>query len=124
MRTVVLALASMLVAACGAKEQTFGEAVALVCEAPTKIPDGRNKLTEAVMAVEPKIKNAKARELFERMPQVEAGEKLPLLRMAMKDAGLARCTLLEIWEEQIKNPPELPADPLKEPLDLPPRPAN
>jgi hypothetical protein len=118
---IALVCAVLLAAACGKKEQSFRDAVALVCEAPTQIPDGRTRLTEAIMAVDAKVTNAKARELFARLPMVEPGEKLPLLRATVKEAGLARCTLLQIWEEQLKNPPRLPPDPLKEPLpDGPP----
>lgn len=119
---VALAAASLAIAmttGCGDREQSFREAIELVCEAPTKIPDGRNRLTEAVTAVEPRVTNAKAKELFERMGMSEGGEKLPLMRIAMTEAGLARCTLLEVWEEQRKNPPKLPDDPLNQPI--PPR---
>lgn len=37
-------------------------------------------------------------------------------KIAAKEAGLAKCTVLEVWEEQLKNPPKLPDDPLNQPV--------
>ena len=113
---LVLVLVLVLVAGCGKGEQSYREGMELFCESPTKIPDGRNRLGDAIQAVVPKIKNKQTIELLERLPQVEGGEKLPMLRMGVKEAGLTRCTVLEVWEEQVKNPPKLPPDPLAEPV--------
>ncbi len=38
----------------------------------------------------------------------EAGEKRAMIEGAMHEAGLTRCTLLEVWDEHRRNPPAPP----------------
>jgi hypothetical protein len=81
-------------------EQSFAQAIALICEVPAQIPD-MEKVDPAerpkLMAdwIKERVTNEKALELFQKIASAEAAQKTSLLKAAAEEAGLQSCSLAQ-----------------------------
>ena len=96
MKPATVTLLALALAACGGgKEQSYPDALRLVCESPVGVPEGADRATRALAAVDAKVTNPRARAF---MGELAASEhKADALRAAAFEAGLARCTLADVW---------------------------
>jgi hypothetical protein len=99
MRAVIsIALAGLLLAACGKHDQTYAEALALFCDAPNRAPAGTpadGKISAGVGVVQPLLTNPEARHDVSHLADVE--HKVPEMEAMVKRAGLDQCAILDAW---------------------------
>lgn len=81
-------------------EQSFAEAIALICEVPTQIPE-LEKVDPAerpkLMAdwIKERVTNDKAKQLFQQIAGAEPSQKTSLLKAAAEEVGLTSCSLAQ-----------------------------
>ena len=81
-------------------EQSFAQAIALICEVPTKIPE-IEKIDPAerpkLMAdwIKERVTNEKAKQLFQQIADAEPSEKTSLLKAAAEEVGLTSCSMAQ-----------------------------
>jgi len=119
----VLVAAALAPSLAGCKhEQSYHDGLKIFCDAPDRMPGGRERLTEAILAVEKQVTSREVRADLDKLPTLAGPQKLDALRADMARAKLDRCAVLDVWQEQLAHPPTTAPgdDPLSRPV--PPRP--
>jgi hypothetical protein len=82
-------------------EQSFADAIKLLCDAPDKISDRNpnSHVLRAMQQLDDKITNKDARDLLSSMASDSTTDTIPKLRAAIEKAGVSQCTMLELLRQ-------------------------
>ena len=101
-RLILAALVALALAGCGEKDQSFKEAMEILCGSTASLPSTM-KPAEKALAIartaDQKVKNHEVRELAGSLAALEGKQKVAHLREAATRAGIERCGLVELWTE-------------------------
>jgi hypothetical protein len=86
----------------GASDQTFDEAMHIVCDAPDKAEAGSggdvNRSMMLAMWIDARVRNHEVRKLMGGVAAQESNQaKIAALESGARRAGIARCSLAELW---------------------------
>ena len=89
-------------AAAPASDQTFDEAMHIVCDAPDKAEaagaGSANRITMLAMWIDARVRNHEVRKLMGSVAAQESNQaKITALESGARRAGIARCSLAELW---------------------------
>ena len=96
---IALALAS---GACGEKDQSFKEGMAILCGSTASLPSTMapgEKAVAIARSADQKVENPEVRALAGSLAASEGKQKVARLREAATRAGIAHCGLVELWAE-------------------------
>ena len=101
-RLILAALVALALAGCGEKDQSFKEAMEILCGSTASLPSTM-KPAEKALAIartaDQKVKNQEVRELAGSVAALEGKQKVARLREAATRAGIEHCGLVELWTE-------------------------
>jgi hypothetical protein len=85
-----------------ASDQTFDEAMHIVCDAPDKAEAGSggdaNRIMMLAMWIDARVRNHEVRKLMGSVAAQESNQaKIAALESGARRAGIARCSLAELW---------------------------
>ncbi len=92
-------------ASAGASDQTFDEAMHIVCDAPEKAEVSEsggdaNRIMMLAMWIDARVRNQEVRKLMGSVAASESNQgKIAALESGARRAGIARCSLAELWRD-------------------------